>query len=570
MKYEVNSIKNAERIKKVGMDICGEDDFIEQELDRIFLSKRYDDLLKLPYDKAIHSFKCKKEDIDLRRLIKFLSINQHYDDISLFMDNIGDNIGANLDFLVGMLDFMFYGENEFVLSDMDLILMYLSIIIYYKEIDCKTDDKIKDTIEGILTWIAELDTLMQKLFDTKNEYFLSHFDKIVDINFLKKCTKDSILVLYYNGYHKFIEDNVSQLETEQLFGLFRIKSIRDRIISKKLLLKRLYVSDKMDFFLDLPVDKRELLAYYNFYLFSSGKKIPTGSLARARDELKILLKNNFPEFDDVFSKKIVNLYGNVSADIISRVLLDKEYLDKMEKIAFQYLDGDLASVLTLSDKYPNLAKKIFSSHVKIDQELKLLIDKLVTDFTLDEVDSLEINELERVDLNNYSYLFEREKNVSLVDVYYPSDSSFHYFLFYFPREVIRIDLNGEAICVPSFSYDDSIKAIYGRHDIEAIELIHRANIMGEILCIASRYGFRIWSSASITSCQQVKMLELLECIKNEKFVNISIGIAVPDTYSNFVMLHDGMRMEVPQAIEEIKRIKIDDKRVSYSKIKKHS
>lgn len=490
-------------------------------------------------------------EFDSEKLIKDLCKEKRYEEIGVIVES---NFRIN--------DILNKYNN---LTEYELILTILSYYIYRQNNPLEKINwdfnKEKIDLRDEMFRIAELDDGIAYLFDKKNEFFMDNIRNFIDVDFLKNCTPKSILYLYNNGYKDLIINNILNYKLSAVYlikELLLIPEVRELIITKDFLLHG-FNNRYEDYFLNLPNDRRELLGCYGAHVFGNDN-YSIETCERFKKNLKVLFKNNFIEFDDNLSNRLIELYGNVSYYVIcftiNNVILDNNYLNKMQDIADKYFNKRIGIVLTFCYKYQKLSEKIFKLD-DLNVNFIKKINNLVVIDVLDGVDNLSVENFLYSDIDDFSYSFNvvdemNKYNTNVSPLNFKKDV----FLYSYYKEIAVIDNKGnwDEYLVKRL-HDETLKEIY-LSDKEGMDILYNANINGDIVFVTENAGLIVWLPSILNSIQKDVLLNKLSNLKNIKGVDIFLGIANPNIEGNYIYLNDGMPLSLEMAITNIKRIKI--------------
>ena len=474
--------------------------------------------------------------------IKELYRNGRYEEIALFVKS-GFKIHDIL---------RWYGD----LNEAEVIITAISCFLYGKK-----DKDNQDNLDDEMFLLAELDEGIKELIDSNNTFFKENIDSFIDYKFLNNCTNKSILALYDMGYRDLIIKGVLKYKINSIYlieELLSIEEFKNKIITKEFLLHG-FNSRYEKYFLNLPKDRRNLLSYYGVHVF--GNDNYSGETCMLlKDNLFYLYKNNFPELSEDLIKIIIDLYGKVSFGcicyVINNIIVNNNYLNEMQIIANRFFKGQLEVVLSFSYKYPNLSSILFELD-KIDINTVKKIYELSASDVLDGINELSIDEFIKSDIKDFSYSFDIEDNINNYNNISPVNIKKNIFLFNYYREIARIDTKGnwEEYLVRGLHYE-ALKEIYDS-DKDNKDLLYEANIIGDVLFVIENAGMIMWLPFVMTEIQKKVLLEKLNNLKDKQCVDIYIGIANPNK-NNYIFLNNGMPVNVGTAIEDVKRIKVDN------------
>ncbi len=452
------------------------------------------------------------------------------------------------------------------LTEEEKILTIISYYIYCQDnpLEEKTwNYRMQETdLSSEMFRLAELEDGINYLYNEHNSYFINNIKEIINVDFLKNCTKRSIICLYNNGYKDFIIQNVLNYKISSkdiIKGLLSISEFRDKVITKEFLMYG-FNSRYHEYFFDLPDDRKELLGCYGAFVFTSDN-YSVDTKERLKNNLRDLFKNNFLEFSDDLSNRLVELYGNVSYYIIcftiSKVIIDNNYLDKMQDIADKFFEGRIEVVLNFCYKYPNLSINLFKLKF-LDRDNILKINTLANIDILDKVDKLTVEEFLNSDINDFSYSFSTNDYLNKYDNISPLNLKSEVVLYNYYREIDVIDNKGNWMeFLVRGIHDDTLREIYNS-DKGGIGLLYDANINGDILFVIENAGLIIWLPPIMTKIQKNTLLDKLEVLRGRKGIDIYIGVANPNINSSYVYLNDGMSVNINRVIDSIERIIVKD------------
>ena len=485
-----------------------------------------------------------------QELIKELYKRGNYDEIALFIDP-GFRVCDILD------------EYD-ILTDSEKIITAISYYLYYvNSISMNRDnyDKVIDLKEEMFH-LASLEDGIKELFDNNNDYFKKNIEKIVDVDFLKSCTSNSIFYLYQNGFSDLIINNVLNYKINGIYlieNLLSISEFRDKVLNKEFLLHG-FNSRYKNFFYNLPDDRKELIGCYGAYVFGNDN-YSDETCDRFKNDLRDIFKNNFPFMDNNLLNKIISLYGSVSYDVICFVIDNvnraKEYLDGIQEIANRFFNKRIEIVLSFCYKYPNLSSKIFKLS-KIDSNGIIKINKLAVIDVLEDIDNLSVEEFFISDIDNYSYSFDVDDELNQYNNISPISLKSEVFLYEYYREIARINKNGkwEEYLVKRL-HDETLMEIYNTEE-KGMDLLYKANINGDILFVTENASLIVWLPPVLTDIQKYIVVDKLNVLKEKKGIEIYLSIANPNKTGSYIYLNNGMPVNLEMAVDSVSRIKTNN------------
>ena len=484
-----------------------------------------------------------------QKLIKELYMQGNYNEIALLIDP-----SFRICDILGEYD---------ILTESEKIIAAISYYLYYiNSINVNNDnyDKVIDLKEDMFH-LAELEDGIKELFDSNNVFFKKNIEKIVDVDFLKSCTSNSIFYLYQNGFSDLIINNVLNYKVSGFYlieNLLSISEFRDKVLNKRFLLHG-FNSRYKKFFYNLPDDRKELVGCYGAYVFGNDN-YGIETCERFKNDLRDIFKNNFPFMEDDLLNRIINLYGNVSYDVICFIIgninKDEKYLEGVQEIANRFFNRRIEIVLSFCYKYPNLSSKIFKLN-KIDSNNIIKINKLAVIDILEGIDSLSVDEFFDNDIDYYSYSFDVDDELNQYNNISPISLKSEVFLYEYYREIARIDKNGiwEEFLVKRL-HDETLMEIYNNTEEKGIDILYKANINGDILFVTENASLIVWLPPVLTNSQKYILVDKLNILKEKKGIEIYLAIANPNKTNSYIYLNNGMPVNLEIAVDSVSRIKI--------------
>lgn len=497
----------------------------------------------------MNNFSEKKEFI--KRMIR----EEKYDSIGSEVDN---EIVRNLIF-----------EEDDCLDEEDILLTLVSLYSYRQALierdDLGDNSDFKKDNRQIKSFLLYFDDGILNLLKGNNKYFCNCFFKIIDVDYLQMCNPLVLSFLLENNYDACI-DKVLLLPRMKIMRLLRQlggTSSENLLFTSDVALK---FSEEINFFKMLPDDKCNLLAYYGNDYFDG--------VVRDRDEeyrnnIRHLIGDKLPCLSLKEQDMVVELFGVVSGrmidSVLKKIMSNSKYLELMEEYSYKYFGGELVDCLMFREKYCKLFERLLEVSA-VSDVLKKKLAFLSREAILAGIDDLTVLELESVSLDNYLYATDKgaleafKRQIGSIENYDEGVVLYNY-----SREIMRVDLNGMVECYDAkeshlVTYNEIYNSLQGEMVQDVMALVYEANIKkGDVVFATENAGLIVYFPPTLTSLQMGIVKALLErLVKVENDVYVSLGIAIEDKPKKYVELNTQGFFSPGEALEAVRRIKIDD------------
>lgn len=348
--------------------------------------------------------------------------------------------------------------------------------------------------------------------------------------------------------------------------LFKIQSFSSFFMTD-LIYKHAGLNDNDAIFRDLPLDKKYLVSYLDFYSRSLNNIIENnfdGVLSdSAVNEIKNFFSNPFFQRDrdryqlvfvDYIKTMVKNKNNESFCENFSNFIVGIFGDDYIRDKSINKLNG-ISYAMNFSNKYPNIFKEMMNSDVIYTSDIKEKIYYMISvplSFDInsyDEFVNVSLNELKRT-----RYLLKRGAVNSFKRNVTKGDS---YVIFNYDREIIRLDVNGDIRSVNSpYSHNDDIREMYYfifkdlRDSEDASSIIYRANVeLGDIVLLTENTSLLIYLPPLdyLNKNNVGRLFEMVDSLRDkEDKINIGCGIASINDLKQYYYFNDGGDVKMEQ------------------------
>lgn len=338
-----------------------------------------------------------------------------------------------------------------------------------------------------------------------------------------------------------------KLSTPYLEKFFsQYKEIRNVLLNKEFVQE---YSDIFSLFLDLPKEKKDYLAYYEYY-----------EVEKSKENFILLLRNNFKNLEEPIEKKVGDYFQELdfySFRYLLKQMSNAMFWQKIEQMTQNYFKEEKEAILFFY-KHPHLYTELAQNQV----ELKMVIQKIQT--------------LKEKPYFTYSSFLDAtpkyllKSHGEVIEYISPTNEfSLARPILKYYREVAAIRPNGRFIERDALSHELTLLNMFAEYEGEATSVRYLANLDGHIIFTIENAAMLIWLPPYFTEKSFERLHLVMKHILEKKdilpYIRLSSGIALPDYKEEYRMIKEGMFMTISEFIEEISYLEIKSENYTLKK-----
>lgn len=477
---------------------------------------------------------------EIESVIKYIEEQEMYLSIPLFFDGMLLRVLPNerIKTICILSELVFLSEKLEMEKQTTFKDHYLpELIIFYTK-------QLARSKEGIITLLKEKNSFVEK-------QIIKYFNDI----FYKSLYEHNSLFLeelIELGFSKNIMEHIQDLEEFTLKNFLKKNNIQKEYLLPGALQKW---NTRIDFFLDLPENKKSFVCYYKRDYYHKIRKNHSEPRIEYQKELEDIFHNNFDSLlSEELQRKILYFYGKVKDHtlmfLIKESLKEKElFLEKIEILSEKYFNKEQEKALELVEKHPficnwNIEQKEFQKRIKyvIDHPEFTYRDSQITFLT---------------------------KGIDGLIPKFVSPTCFEVLeepILTYNREVAIINEYGHLEEYNAFSHEESLKVRYPNDRGDVISSLYYGNNLGDIIFMIENKSLIIWMPAKITKTRDETLKRTLDNIErknNHNKINVSCAYAIPNRWKEYKYLNQGMAMDLEEFKRNLKYFEVgkEEKRV---------
>ncbi len=460
------------------------------------------------------------------------------------------------------LETLYYDQSKYMES---ALLSLIKMQTLYHEVNLTSNmvikQKLKEEYNDYHYCFSQNNVGIKKLIEMRHPFFLEHVKGFFDESFFEMSrmeNDDLIYFLYTHGYEDVILKHLYSINLMDLHEFFKHSNILNKYFDKRCALR---LNRFSSLFFNLPNEKKHLLAYIEYDWYSISLSLRDSSQNDfIKSALQEVYQNNFQGILSFsIQERILSLYGNVSAEIISfaitRTLEEKEvFWKQIDFIAQTYFDNQIYRALHFAFMYPDFLPTLLSNSSFSLEDLRRQVSLLEKSVALNVQSLSDCIDNAHYAINNVEGVIPSWLGLVQNGITEP--------LFSTSQEVVLIDFEGVTTTYPvDVSHIATLKQALGKEHIMESTLFYEGCMQGIIIILIENGMLQFFLPPTLSRLQKEEIESHLRSFDGRNlssFITIGCSYALPNRELEFISLNQQDVMNLQTFHNSLQYFLIDD------------